>query len=108
MTTTTTMRKTKANSLTCQELKHLFEGMVGADFLYYAYEPQYQPGRTLFRSAIKGIRLSEHFTSADKFLAKWQATITSQGEGKVPKSRFLSEINFSQKIDYGRQASSYL
>ena len=57
-----------------QELKRLFEGSVGQDFLKYSYQPQYRLARSLFEWAMHGIHSTFAMSEASNFLDEW-ATI---------------------------------
>lgn len=60
-----------------QEIKRIFEEAVGADYLEYAYAPQYPLARMLFRIAKNGVWSNEHIRDVDKFMAGWKELRTT-------------------------------
>ncbi|MCJ1454387.1 hypothetical protein MMC28_004740 [Mycoblastus sanguinarius] len=59
------------STLEQQELKRLFEDAVGAEFLEYAYQPQYRLARKLFEWALHGIHSNWAMEDAEEFLRDW-------------------------------------
>ncbi|KAL8957716.1 MAG: hypothetical protein Q9193_005085 [Seirophora villosa] len=54
-----------------QELKELFEDIVGPQFVKYAYEPEYRLARKLFSLAVDGLASSEHFREMEEIFEQW-------------------------------------
>ena len=56
-----------------QELKDLFDELVGFDFRFNAYQPHYRLARQLFQFARYGLRNPEMKDNAEKALEEWKA-----------------------------------
>ncbi|KAL9012294.1 MAG: hypothetical protein Q9173_002934 [Seirophora scorigena] len=54
-----------------QELKALFEDIVGPQFIKYAYEPEYRLARKLFDLAVDGLISDEHFREMEEIFEEW-------------------------------------
>ncbi|MCJ1454381.1 hypothetical protein MMC28_004734 [Mycoblastus sanguinarius] len=55
-----------------QGVKQVFEDNIGEDFLHFAYRPQYQMARRLFRLALTGLHSNEHVEAAKSLLDDWE------------------------------------
>ena len=56
-----------------EQLKELFDDVVGFDWTWLAYEPEYRLARELFDFAQHGLPDSEAAKRADRFLKRWEA-----------------------------------
>lgn len=55
-----------------QELKDLFDDLVGFDFRFMAYQPHYRLARQLFRFTRYGLRSADARNDAEKVLEEWE------------------------------------
>jgi len=55
-----------------KELKAVFDGMVGGEFRYYAYEPHYHVAREMFKFARYGLPSAELRGEAERLLEEWE------------------------------------
>lgn len=55
-----------------KELKALFDGLVGFDYRYYAYEPHYRLARAMFKFARFGLPNEELRIEAQRVCEEWE------------------------------------
>ena len=55
-----------------QELKELWEDLMGSSFIICAYRPEYRMARILFRLALSGLRSPEDYESARLLVDEWE------------------------------------
>ncbi|KAL9134692.1 MAG: hypothetical protein Q9175_004130 [Cornicularia normoerica] len=69
-----------------QEIKKVFEEIVGDWFLSYAYKPEYRLARELFRFAKSGIRSSTEIEEVEELLKDWTGIYESRTASKEKKA----------------------
>ena len=65
-----------------EHLKEVFDDVVGFDWTWFAYRPEYRLARELFYFAQRGLPDGEAAKKADKFLKEWAALYDSMMEPK--------------------------
>lgn len=64
-----------------QELKELFEDLLGFDYTWYSFDQHYRLARKLFRFAMFGVMGTEVHAAAEDFLKEWAELRDSQPVG---------------------------
>lgn len=76
-----------------QEIKKIFEETVGADFLFYAYKPEYRLARELFRFAKDGINSNEEIEEVEELLKEWTVIYEARTAGKEDKATNTEDVS---------------
>ena len=82
------------------EIKRAFEETVGEDFLAYAYKPQFQLARKLFRIAKHGNSSTTQLQMVEDFLDEWEAFFDKEMEEFQANKEKLKEDDSSEREDF--------
>lgn len=93
-----------------QELKELFEDLVGWEFKYCAYHTAYRLARTLFRLALYGFQSDHTIDDAEKMLQEWEEYYESRQshnnseDGSLGSEKDQHTEGDNEAEDHGRKA----